>query len=231
MSLLSLIQDACALVGIDVPTSVVSSTDQTYTQFVYLAQFEGDELVRRYKWREAKVAADFTGDGVTTTWALPDDFYRFTTEQRRESSILLGLDGPVSDDEFLDAQVRAWNPTVPYFRLFNGNIETTPAVADGQQVRFEYISTNWITDSGGTLKARFTADSDISLLPERLISLGAVWRWKRAKGLDYAEEFRTYQLEKLNEARVDGGTPRLRMSEGNDYFHPYTRNAYTVVAP
>jgi hypothetical protein len=228
MSLLSLVQDACALVGLDVPMAVASSTDPTYTQFMYLAQFEGDELSRRYKWREQKVAADFTGDGITTTWALPEDFDRFTTEQRRESSILLGLDGPVSDDEFLDAQVRGFNPTIPYYRLFNGNIETTPAVADGQQVRFEYISSYWITDNMGVAKARFTADSDLSLLPDRLVTLGLVWRWKRAKGLDYAEEFRTYQMEKLQQARVDGGSPRLRLAEGSDYFHPYTKNAYSV---
>ena len=176
MSLLSLTQDACALVGIDVPTSVLSSTDPTYTQFGYLAQFEGDELSREFKWREQKVAGDFTGDGTTTIWALPDDFDRFTTEMRRESSVLLGLDGPVSDDEFLDAQVRNWNPTIPYFRLFNGNIETVPAVADGQQIRFEYVSSYWITDSMGVAKARFTADSDLSLLPERLVTLGLVTR-------------------------------------------------------
>jgi len=229
MSLLSLVQDACALVGIDVPTSVLSSTDPTYTQFGYLAQFEGDELSREFKWREQKVAGDFTGDGTTTIWALPDDFDRFTTEMRRESSVLLGLDGPVSDDEFLDANVRNWNPTIPYFRLFNGNIETVPAVADGQQIRFEYVSSYWITDSMGTAKARFTADSDLSLLPERLVTLGLVWRWKRAKGLDYAEEFRTYEKEKMKQMHVDGGTPRLRMTEGRDFFHPYMKNAYTVV--
>ena len=94
MSLLTLTQDACALVGIDVPTAVVSSTDPTYTQFVYLAQYEGDEMNRAHKWRKQKVQASFTGDGSTTIWALPTDFERFTTEQRRASSILLGLQAP-----------------------------------------------------------------------------------------------------------------------------------------
>lgn len=231
MSLLTIVQDACALVGLDAPTSVVSSTDQTYTQFLTFAQFEGDELSRKHRWREVKVAADFTGDGVTTTWALPDDFHRFNTEQRRESSVLLGLEGPVSDDEFLDAQVRGFNPTIPYFRLFNGNIETVPAVANGQQVRFEYCSRYWITSSTGTLKERFTADDDLSLLPDRLITLGLVWRWKRAKGLDYAEEFRTYEMAWADEKHVDGGSPRLRLSEVGGYRHPYTKNAYSVVVP
>lgn len=228
MSLLTIVSDACALVGIDVPTSVISSTDQTYVQMVYLAQFEGDELSRTFKWRQQKVVADYTGDGSTTLWALPEDFDRFTTENRRQSSILLGLQGPVSDDEFLDAQVRGFRPTIPYFRLIGDNIETTPAVSDGQQIKFEYISSYWITDSGGTAKARFTADSDLSLIYDRLITLGVVWRWKRAKGLDYAEEFRTYQMEKMRQAHVDGGTPRLRLAEGQDYWHPYMKNAYSV---
>lgn len=228
MSLLTIVQDTCALVGIEVPTSVVSSNDDTYTQMVYLAQFEGDELSRTFKWRQQKVSADFTGDGVTRLWDLPADFDRFTTEARRASSILLGLQGPVSDDEFLDAQVRGFNPTIPYWRLFGDNIETTPAVASGQQIKFEYVSSYWVADNTGTVKARYTADSDVALIPERLITLGVVWRWKRAKGLDYAEEMRTYQTEKLRQQHVDGGTPRLRLSEGRDYFHPYMKNAYVV---
>lgn len=228
MSLLTLTQDACALVGIDVPTAVVSSTDPTYTQFVYLAQYEGDEMNRAHKWRKQKVQANFTGDGTTTVWALPADFERFTTEQRRQSSILLGLQGPVSDDEFLDAQVRGFNPTIPYWRVNGDNIETVPAVRDTQIVKFEYVSSYWLTDSGGTAKARFTADTDLSLLPERLLTLGVVWRWKRAKGLDYAQELADYKMEVARQMHTDGGTPRLRMSEGRDFYHPYMKNAYVV---
>lgn len=228
MSLLQIVTDACALVGLNTPTAVVSSTDDTIRQMVTFAQYEGDELSRIAKWRQQKVAASFTGDGTTTTWALPADFDRFTTEARRESTVLLGLDGPVSDDEFLDADARNFNPTIPYWRLFGNNIETVPAVANAQLIRFEYISSYWVTDSGGTPKVRFTADTDLSLLPDRLIVLGIVWRWKRAKGLDYAEEYRTYQVEKIRQARVDGGTPRLRLSEGQDFYHPYMKNAYTV---
>lgn len=228
MSLLTVTQDACALVGLEVPTAVASNTDTTYSQFMYIAQFEGDELNRAHKWRKQKVQASFTGDGSTTVWALPTDFERFTTEARRQSSILLGLQGPVSDDEFLDAQVRGFNPTIPYWRLTGDNIETVPSVKSGQVVTFEYVSSYWITDSGGTPKARFTADSDLSLLPDRLLTLGLVWRWKRAKGLDYAEEFRSYQMEKTKQMHTDGGIPRLRMTEGRDYHHPYMKNAYVV---
>ena len=228
MSLLTLTQDACALLGLTVPTAVASSTDPTYSQLLYFAQYEGDELDRAYKWRKQKVQASFTGDGTTTVWALPTDFERFTTEQRRQSSVLLGLQGPVSDDEFLDAYVRNFNPTIPYWRLFGDNIETVPAVKLSQVVTFEYISTYWVTDSGGTAKARFTLDTDLSLIPDRLITLGICWRWKRAKGLDYAEEYRTYQMEKARAMHTDGGTPRLRMGEGADYNHPYMKNAYSV---
>lgn len=230
MSLLSCLQDAYALtIGDDLPNAFASSTDATFRQFVTYAQYEGDKLNLDAKWRKQKVTASFTGDGTTTVWALPTDFNRFTTEMRRQSSILLGLQGPVSDDEFLDAQVRGFNPTIPYWRVSSDNIETVPAVKDGQTVTFEYVSNYWITDSGGTPKARFTADTDLILLPEILIVLATVYRWKRAKGLDYAQELADFKMECAKQAHIDGGLPRLRMAEGRDYMHPYMKNAYTVI--
>ena len=41
--------------------------------------------------------------------------------------------------------------------------------------------------------AAWAADSDLSLISERLIRLGAVWRWKRRKGFDYSEEMNDYE--------------------------------------
>jgi hypothetical protein len=36
-------------------------------------------------------------------------------------------------------------------------------------------------------------DSDILLLREDLFKLGVEWRWKKAKGLEYAQEFADYE--------------------------------------
>ena len=76
MSLLTAIQDAMVLCGLESPQSAYASGDPTVAQFIALAQVEGDELSRYNDWRKLKVAASITGDGVTTLWPLPADYDR-----------------------------------------------------------------------------------------------------------------------------------------------------------
>ena len=65
MSLLTLVQQAAILCGIEAPSAVASATDVTTAQFRVLAQQEGDELSRAFDWRRLKVQATITGDGTT----------------------------------------------------------------------------------------------------------------------------------------------------------------------
>jgi hypothetical protein len=69
------------------------------------------------------------------------------------------------------------------------------------------------------------ADNDYSVLPERLITLGCIWRYKRALGLDYSEEFRTYEKEiarvesqNLTYKDVFIGAPRYDAIYGGPYI-------------
>ena len=48
-------------------------------------------------------------------------------------------------------------------------------------------------------KAEATADSDVPVIPERVITLGTIWRWKQARNFEYAEEMRAYE-----EAVIEG---------------------------
>ncbi len=47
--------------------------------------------------------------------------------------------------------------------------------------------------AGDTYKSAFSADDDTSILDSRLIELGTIWRWKAAKGLDYAQNYQNYE--------------------------------------
>jgi hypothetical protein len=70
-------------------------------------------------------------------------------------------------------------------------VEFYPAPALGEIISFVYGTRQWIFSSGGTAQSRWLADTDTSIISEDLITLHTVWRWKRAQGLDYSEEFRT----------------------------------------
>ena len=79
-------------------------------------------------------------------------------------------------------------------RIRDGLLISTPVPAAGNTWAFEYTTWNAILDTdGSTKKQYFTADTDTFLLPEPVIAMGLRWRWKKEKGFEYAEDFRTYE--------------------------------------
>lgn len=57
-----------------------------------------------------------------------------------------------------------------------------------------YYSWGWVNH--GPLRSRYlTGNSDTFRIPEHLVELGAVWRWKRSKGRPYDGELKEYESE------------------------------------
>lgn len=207
--------------GFESPSLVYASTDPTTVLFKTLSLVEGDALSRRIDWRGLKVLGSLTGDGTSTDFTLPADFDRFATGHPMwiDESPQLPLK-MVNDDEMLGIKVSQTEPVNPVWRLFGDTIEFYPALDNGDVVKLEYRSKYWIIDESlTTRKARWTADTDVSLLPERLVTLGLVWRYKQAKGFDYAEDYRTYQIECEKAGASNGGRQVIRMR--SDYFADY----------
>lgn len=69
----------------------------------------------------------------------------------------------------------------------------TPTPTAGHTIAFEWISKWWIQDAVGSIKERFTVDTDTFLVERELLKLGLTWRWKKAKGFDYTEEYDEYE--------------------------------------
>jgi hypothetical protein len=81
-----------------------------------------------------------------------------------------------------------------------------PVPVAGQSCYFEYISSNWATDSTGvTGKPYFSADDDIPLLDYQLIILGTIWRWKMQKGFEYGSDHELYERRVMDAMARDGG--------------------------
>ena len=59
-------------------------------------------------------------------------------------------------------------------------------------------------------------DADTPKHSEQLIVLGLIWRWKAAKGLDYAEDFAKYERRVVDAMGRDAGKARLFM-DGTTY--------------
>lgn len=197
MTLLAIIQQAAPLVGITAPTSVVGSTDLQVQQLLELAQQEADELARRHDWQILVRETEFTASGdIAQPGALQCDYERMAAGQTFwNRSRRVPVPGPLLPDEW--AAIRAMVATGPdaNYRIAGGQIEFYPPAANGEEIAYEYLSKNWCKSATGTPQDDWLADTDVAVIPERLIKLGLVWRWKQAKGFDYAEAMSTYERE------------------------------------
>ena len=75
-------------------------------------------------------------------------------------------------------------------RIRGGELLVTPDAVAGNTWAFEYVSWAWINCGR---QQYFTRDTDTIDLPEPIIQMGLRWRWKKEKGFEYAEDFRTYE--------------------------------------
>jgi hypothetical protein len=218
MSLLTTVQDAAGRLGLDVPSSVISNTNENVVSLLRLANQEGKALARRYPWRVLTFEKTFTTTAAAIQasaipagfdWLIPDTMYNRTS--RRPVS------GPVNAAEWQAAQAYLVTRVVDTFRMRGSDILITPTPAAGETIAYEYITKYWVDSSvadGVGDKVAFTVDTDTGLPDEELITLGIVWRFLQRRGLDYAEAMLDYERAFNEAAMRDGGKPRLNMDRG-----------------
>jgi hypothetical protein len=216
VSLLSIIQGAATELNLNSPTAVISSTDTQVLQLLSLVKSDGLDLLRRYDWQILTKEATFSTVATqvqTTLAAVAPDFYRFVNESMNNRTQKWRVLGPLTPQEWqrrlaLGAQVGVVNS----FRVRGGSIYFYPIPPASNTIYFEYISNKWVQDVGGTAKAAFTVDTDTSLIDEDILKLGVKWRFLKAKGLDYSEEFRSYEAALESVFGPDGGSTLVDMT-------------------
>lgn len=215
MSLLTLVQNSAKELGLTSPSTAYASTDQQVIQLVSLAQREGIELMQDFDWQVLTTEKTFTSVALadqTTASAIPSDFDRFVPETFFNRTRKHAVFGPVSAQDWQFTQAVVATTLVESFRQRGNAILITPTPTAGDTYAFEYISNKWCESSGGTDQSAWAADTDVGLLPENVMTLGVIWRFLRAKGFDYAEAFRTYEMAKSKAQGKDGGKRRMNMA-------------------
>jgi hypothetical protein len=225
MSLASVVQNAMALCSLPVPTQVFSSPDESVKQMTALLYMTGRDLVKRHDWSRLLNTQTLTCLATRAQTGYPvamfDRMARGTDVWNETNN--WAIHGPVSSQEWRDLVVRDAVTLPQYWRLIGGELNIyAPSVGD--TISYEYVSKYWIYSNGVTgilppedltegSAATFTNDNDTFLLPEVLLELGLVWRWKQSKQLDYAEDMRTYEIALKDEIDSDKGGRRIISSD------------------
>jgi len=221
MTLLSIVQDACAEIGaIAQPSAVVSNSDETVSRMLALIKREGEDLVQS-DWTILQRLHTLATVAATAEYDLPADYGRMIVDTHWDRSNYEPIYGPISphDWQAIKSGLLGSGIVGRRFRIVrsmvSGNsrkfiLDPTPTAADASEtLAFEYISTYYCASSGGTAQAAWTADTDVPIVDENLFRLGLIVRFKRSTGLDYASEADEYADKRRTLYARDRPAPNL----------------------
>ena len=227
MALLGMIQTVCRRLGISVPTTAVGNPDNQITQLLAIANEEGEDLGSQLAsgWKVQIRDTTFTmvsspSQGVMNGTVVADGDYRYiinNTVWNRTTS--MPIEGPLSPVDWETLQAFPVNAS-PYeqWQIRGKNFYLYPTPAGGDTMAFEYMSDSFCESSGGVGQKEWKDDTDVGLLDESLMILGIRWRWLKTKGLEYAEDFNTYERRVTDAMARDGGSSILNL--GDRYTEP-----------
>jgi hypothetical protein len=194
-----------------------------------LARIDAEDLAGRIDWDGLIREHTFTTVANTVqAGALPDDFGRFPFRQDDRGELYDvarrdGLAGPTNDHQWrrVTNGFAGWTTG---WRTIGGVLQMAPAPPAGLTISFSYVSKH-LFELGVVGSEDWTSDADVCRIPESLITLGVIWRWKQAKGYEYAEDMRTAELAVERAAgstrgrrMLTIGTSRLR---ADDFAYPW----------
>lgn len=194
LSLLEAVQAMAKNVGIPIPDQVVGSSNRTMIEALDYANRLGEELARRVDWGGLVVATSVLGSGGNFPISLPSDFARLA------QGVTVTYGGapvrPLTRAEWGTLTAAEGSPR--YFLLEDKGLSLFPYAADGDAVNVTYISRNWC--SAGS---EFLADTDTTVFPAELLIDGLIARWRRQKGMDYADYEAEYEAALAQHAGFD----------------------------
>ena len=168
------------------------------------------DIAKYQDWQALVRLQTLNGDSTQTEFELPADYDRIIMGgvMRDGSSWLWGFHHYASLDAFLIAEQSGFTGTPGGWVIYGDRLRFSPAPTT--TARFAYITKNIVKEESTKTKSEFTADTDEFLLPERLLTLGVVWRWRENKKLDATGDQEAF-IKALDEyAGKDGGPVVIR---------------------
>ncbi|MEO1538587.1 MAG: hypothetical protein AAFR73_12750 [Pseudomonadota bacterium] len=179
MTLLTIAQELAYNVGLQKPDAVAASGTREHQEILTYANLVGEELARRVDWGALQMDITLTGDGTNKVHDLGAGFSRITS----------GV-GVMSGGRIIRPLTRAeWGVLTPvegaprYFLLEGKALTLWPYLANGETVTVSAQMTSWC--SNGIDK--WSDDSETSLIDETLFLKGLIVRWRRQKGMEFAD--------------------------------------------
>ena len=203
MSVLSAAQSASIRLSQTKPASLYTATDAFAIEMGDLANEAAIAIAKAHDWQALTKLATLQGDGSTIAFNLPADYDRMLIKAKVHSlRFRTAIFRPARDlDEWLYLNDFLVTGTPGNWVILGKQMQIFPAMPATETARFYYIS-NIISGN----KTAFSADGDPFTLPERLLTLALIWRWRSMKRLEYAEDLQNYEIALSEEINRDKGS-------------------------
>jgi hypothetical protein len=213
MTLLTVVRDVCAAVGVALPASVFGglNTNRTMQEMVALANEMAQRIAYDTRdWSALKAVQVYTGDALQTEFPLPANYKRMLLTSNVWSSLNSQVPMtfvPDPDDWLRRRLGNTRDSGIGEWMLLGGNLVVRPTMGVGTTATFIYLDRNCVALASGGFGDSFLADGDRFRLDERLLKLGMVWQWMANKGSPYAEPMGTYSDALANAMGHDNPAP------------------------
>jgi len=219
MTLLSICQNVANMAGVKSPSAVVGNSEETAVLLAACANRAGKSLLKRYNWLSLVKEHTFSTAASTANYALPTDYDRLVDGTLWDRSNYEQIRGPMSAQQWQVHKSSVLASTATTWKRFRIRrvsgatefyIDPTPAAVES--LVFEYVSSYWSEDIGGTGHVVWGADDDVGVIDEYLIELETTWRFLSRLGLAYEEEYNEAQREVNQAIARDGGSKTLSLN-------------------
>lgn len=166
-----------------------------------------------------------TGAGASISfgkiaYALPDDFEYFLERTFWDNRYKWQLIGPITAQEkqILKYGVVASGPRNKFY-IRQDKMWLDPVPSEEFKIAYDYFSNAPVELAAGGFSSVWVNDDDTYLLDEDCFIQGLKWRFLRAKGFDYEEEYQNYEKDVSRTISRNGGSRDLPL--GGSGYAPY----------
>lgn len=129
--------------------------------------------------------------------------------------------GPKTPAEWQQLKAQFMQGPWIQYRLRGNQLLMLPSPSPGFAIYFEWCTKYWAQPGGGGQgQTSMLIDTDVSLLDERLHTLGAIWRFKQKNKLEYAEDQDNYERAVQDAMTRDGSRQRLNLAGAQTDIYP-----------
>jgi hypothetical protein len=211
VSMVDVMNQAARRCKVRAPSDIVTSTAETAMELKdFLAETAEEVLDRLDLPSPITLDVNITGTGVAA-YALPNDFLRLTRDGGAvlEATMSRRVCVPVATNAaWTGLSLLGSGGASRYYRLLGNaddgyTIEFYRPLEAGSIITVSYVQKYWLRNDA-EVKSAWTDNADRLLLPEDVVRLGIIWRFKQSKGLAYADVVAEYEMRlsrKINDAR------------------------------